>query len=220
MKLKYYFQLNWLKTLYVNFRTLPLRSAIKLPVLIFPRTRIKSLRGRVIIDGKIVHGMIKIGRCDVVSLTGADTVLSITGTLHLAGKAVIGRGSSLVVQKNATLQLGENFRITGGTTILCEKSITVGNSFLSSWDNLIMDSDHHDIVDISGRVINPPCPVTIGNHVWLGCRTTLLKGCTLPDNCIVAAGSVLTRNFTQSNSVIGGCGREQTILRQDINWKE
>ena len=218
MKLKYYFQLNWLKTLYVNFRTLPLRAAIKLPVLIFLRTRIKSLRGRVIIDGKIVHGMIKIGRCDVVSLTGADTVLSITGTLHLAGKAVIGRGSSLVVQKNATLQLGENFRITGGTTILCEKSITVGKGFLSSWDNLIMDSDYHNIIDANGALCNAPRSVVIGNHVWLGCRTTLLKGCSIADNCVVAAGSVLSGVFTEPSAVIGG--NPPRVLKHNIIWQE
>ena len=83
-----------------------------------------------------------------------------------------------------------------------------------------MDSDHHDIIDFSGKVMNPACPVTIGSHVWLGCRTTLLKGCTLPDNCVVASGSVLARAFTESNTVIGGCGKEQTILRQNITWKE
>ncbi|MBR7107976.1 MAG: acyltransferase [Lentisphaeria bacterium] len=220
MKLKYYFQVNWLKTIWFNFKMLPFKSAVKLPAVIFFNTGTGSLKGKINITPPVSHAMIKIGRCEVSHYQTKTTTLSIDGTVNFAGKASFGRGSALEVRKNGVLSIGRKFRITAGTTIICEQKISIGDEFLSSWDNLIMDSDHHDIVDISGRVINPPCPVTIGNHVWLGCRTTLLKGCTLPDNCIVAAGSVLTRNFTQSNSVIGGCGREQTILRQDINWKE
>jgi acetyltransferase-like isoleucine patch superfamily enzyme len=220
MKLKYYFQINWLKSFCFNFKKQPFKDAVKLPVVIFFRTKIRSLRGKVNITSPVSHAMIKIGRCEVSHFQARSTILSIDGTVNFSGKASLGRGSALVVGKNGTLLFGNRFRTTAGTTIICEEKITIGDEFLSSWDNLIMDSDHHDIIDFSGKVMNPACPVTIGSHVWLGCRTTLLKGCTLPDNCVVASGSVLTRAFTESNTVIGGCGKEQTILRQNITWKE
>ena len=220
MKLKYYFQINWLKSFCFNFKMLPFKDAVKLPVVIFFRTKIRSLRGKVNITSPVSHAMIKIGRCEVSHFQTRSTILSIDGTVNFSGKASLGRGSALEVGKNGTLHLGNRFRTTAGTTIICEEKITIGDEFLSSWDNLIMDSDHHDIMDRSGKIINPPRSVTVGKHVWLGCRTTLLKGCCLPDNCIVAAGSVLTKSFSQSDSIIGGCGSDQRILRRDIEWKE
>ncbi len=220
MKLKYYFQVNWLKTIYFNFKMLPFKSAVKLPVMIFAKTKISSLKGKINITSSVSHAMIKIGRCEVSHYRTHSTILSIAGTVNFFGKASLGRGSALEVKKNGHLSIGRQFRTTAGTTIICDHEISIGDGFLSSWDNLIMDSDHHDIMDRSGKIINPPRSVTVGKHVWLGCRTTLLKGCCLPDNCIVAAGSVLTKSFSQSDSIIGGCGSDQRILRRDTEWKE
>ena len=220
MKLKYYFQTNWIRTLYFNFRSFPFKDAVKMPVIIFNHTLIRSLKGRITISGPVTHAMIKIGRCDVRNWEKRTTTLAIDGTLHFSGKAAIGSGSLLSVGQNATLTLGKKFRITAGTSIICHHAITIGDEVLSSWDNLIMDSDHHDIFDQQGELLNAPRPVVIGNHVWLGCRTTLLKGCTIPDGCVVASGSILTRSFTESSSIIGGSGAAQNILKKNICWKE
>ena len=110
--------------------------------------------------------------------------------------------------------------MTAGTTILCEKSITLGDNFLSSWDNLIMDSDHHDIFSSTNELLNAPQPVTIGNHVWMGCRCTLLKGSVIPDDCVVASGSVITKAFSEKSAIIGGSGKNQLVLKSDIIWRE
>ena len=220
MKLKYYFQINWLKTFYINFSTLPLKSAIKLPIVLFYRTVIRSLKGKIIIDAPVSHGMIKIGRADVSHWQYAHTILDINGMVHFAGKATVGRGSALVVNRGGKLVTGKKFRITAGTTILCEKSITFGDNFLSSWDNLIMDSDHHDIFSITNEPLNSPQPVTIGNHVWLGCRCTLLKGSVIPDDCVVASGSVITKAFSEKSAIIGGNGKNQLVLKSNIIWRE
>jgi acetyltransferase-like isoleucine patch superfamily enzyme len=45
--------------------------------------------------------------------------------------------------------------------------------------------------------------VLIGDNVWLGRNVMLLKGTKLENNIIVAAGSVVSKEFTQ-NAIIGG----------------
>lgn len=45
--------------------------------------------------------------------------------------------------------------------------------------------------------------VTIGNNCWVGARAVILKGVVLADYCVVAAGAVVTRSFSEG-SVIGG----------------
>lgn len=45
--------------------------------------------------------------------------------------------------------------------------------------------------------------ITIGNDVWLGFRTTVVSGVTIGDGCIVAAGSIVTKDLPPY-SICGG----------------
>lgn len=51
--------------------------------------------------------------------------------------------------------------------------------------------------DIFGRI-------TIGNHCFLGMGTIVLPGVSIADDCIVGAGSVVTKSFLEPGSVIAG----------------
>lgn len=51
--------------------------------------------------------------------------------------------------------------------------------------------------DIFGRI-------TIGNNCFLGMSAIIMPGVTLADDCIVGAGSVVTKSFLEPGSVIGG----------------
>lgn len=51
--------------------------------------------------------------------------------------------------------------------------------------------------DIFGKIV-------IGNNCFIGENSIILYGVTLADNVIVAAGSVVTKSFRDSNIIIGG----------------
>lgn len=51
--------------------------------------------------------------------------------------------------------------------------------------------------DLYGKIV-------IGNNCFIGQNSTILYGVSLADNIIVAAGSVVTRSFNDSNIIIGG----------------
>ena len=218
MKFKHYFQTSLLKSLIFNFRILPFKDAVKLPVLLFRNTHIGSVKGRIEIAAPIKHGMIKIGRCNICGMEKSPTTLSVDGVLRFNGKATIGSGSVIWVNKTGELIIGKNFRITGRTSIYCRKKITFGDNNLISWDNLFMDSDQHDILDENGNILNPDKEINIGSSVWFGCRCTVLKGCSIADNSVIASGSILTHSFSEPNSIIGGSGSGQKVLRSGIFW--
>jgi hypothetical protein len=46
---------------------------------------------------------------------------------------------------------------------------------LISWENLFMDTDAHKIIQ-NVIIINGPEKIIVGNHAWIGCRCTILKG--------------------------------------------
>lgn len=89
-----------------------------------------------------------------------------------------------------------------------------------SCDILVMDTDFHKITELSGnKILNPPAPIIIGDHVWIGCRTTILKGVEIADNAIIAAGATITRSITDKNVIYGGSGKDAGIIRSDVEWK-
>ena len=46
--------------------------------------------------------------------------------------------------------------------------------------------------------------ISIGSNSFLGMRSTIMLGVTIPNNVIVAAGSVVTTSFQEENIIIGG----------------
>lgn len=205
------------KMLYVNFKCLPFKQAIKLPILLSWRCVITELSGRIIINSDITPGMIIIGYGNVGLFNGTkpSTILKIEGILEFDGKANIGYGSKLDIGKTGTLKLGRNFSISAATSIICHKSIVIGNNCVLSWDILFMDTDLHEIKDTNGNVINEPKEIIIGDNVWIGCRCLILKGTDIGNGNVIAANSTLTKSYQQQNCVLTG----DKVLKQDITWE-
>lgn len=205
------------KTLRFNLHYFPLKTALRLPVFVSHRTFLRELHGKIILPEKVNTAMIKIGFGDVghYDRKRSRSIWQVSGTVAFGGKASIGHGSKLSVRGNLTL--GADFNMTAESTIVCAHQISFGNDCLLSWDILIMDTDEHPIINQDGIRTNPDKPILVGNHVWIGCKCTLLKGTEIPNNAIVAAGTLLTSAFSGENQVIGG--NPPAVLKSDVRWE-
>ncbi len=205
------------KTLRFNFHYFPLKTALKLPVFVSHRTFLRELHGKIMLPEKVNTAMIKIGFGDVghYDRKRSRSIWQVSGTVAFGGKASIGHGSKLSVRGNLTL--GADFNMTAESTIVCAHQISFGNDCLLSWDILIMDTDEHPIYNQDGIRTNPDKPILVGNHVWIGCKCTLLKGTEIPNNAIVAAGTLLTSAFSGENQVIGG--NPPAVLKSGVRWE-
>ena len=90
----------------------------------------------------------------------------------------------------ASLVVGDNCGFSG-VTIGCFKEITIGNNVLCGANTLITDSDWHT----NDPRVGPPQSVIIGNNVWLGYGSIVMKGVTIGENTIIGAGSVVVKNI-------------------------
>ncbi len=205
------------KTLRFNLHYFPLKIALKLPVFVSHRTFLRELHGKIMLPEKVNTAMIKIGFGDVghYDRKRSRSIWQVSGTVAFGGKASIGHGSKLSVRGNLTL--GADFNMTAESTIVCAHQISFGNDCLLSWDILIMDTDEHPIINQDGIRTNPDKPILVGNHVWIGCKCTLLKGTEIPNNTVVAAGTLLTSAFSGENQVIGG--NPPAVLKSDVRWE-
>ena len=106
--------------------------------------------------------------------------------------------------------------MSGNSSIICQKDISFGNDCLLSWDILVMDSDFHKILNRQDETVNAPSPIRIGNHVWIGCRSSILKGVQIANHTVIAAGAVITKTLPDAHSIYGG---NNLKLKSDIDWK-
>lgn len=100
------------------------------------------------------------------------------------------------------ITIGDFVLISPGTRITAGDKIEIGNSVMMANSVYITDSDWHGIYDRSHRA-DTISPVVIHDNVWLGDRSTVLKGVTIGENSIVAAGSVVTKDVP-ANVVVAG----------------
>ena len=122
--------------------------------------------------------------------------------LHCGGVVSLQRGIRIVVD-SGRLTIGHGTNVNGlGTRILCAESVTIGEGCTFSWDVQILDTDFHAIT--SDGVEQPSvAPITIGNRVWIGTRAVVLKGTTVGDGAVVAAGAVVTKDVPPHAGVAG-----------------
>jgi acetyltransferase-like isoleucine patch superfamily enzyme len=118
-----------------------------------------------------------------------------------SGMVSIQRGCRVVVD-GGTLRIGHATNVNGLTKIFCRESVTIGADCTISWDVQIMDTDFHALT-IDGVSRPMTAPVTIGDRVWIGTGALVLKGTTIGDGAVVAAGAVVTGDVDPGTIVAG-----------------
>lgn len=104
---------------------------------------------------------------------------------------------------NSNISVGNNCRINGAY-IHAQKEIEIGNNCVIAAGVSIMDSNGHEVISsdrTQGRDI--PQAIKVGNNVWIGLNSIILKNTLIGDNCIVAAGSVVKGEFPENSLIMG-----------------
>lgn len=118
----------------------------------------------------------------------------------------------IILMKNAKLNLGSGY-INYGLKIRCFKEITIGENVAISENFTIWDSDAHEII---GHQSESAQPIKIGNHVWIGVNVTILKGVSIGDGAIIAAGAVVTKDIP-AKCLAGGVPAK--VIKENMEWK-
>lgn len=218
MNLKILKSINIFKTLYYNFKFLPFSEALKLPIAVGYNTTIYNMQNvRVVGGGRFafsfglpINSFIDKRESSIFDFRGKTTIY---------GRCVFGSGSKVIVDKDGEMEIGEGFVCSGGCNIECHRKITFGKNCVLSWNITMLDTDFHPIYDGEGKFLNPNKPITIGDKVWIGCRSTVLKGVTIADNVVVASNSTISKNIMKPNTVVCNDSSEIKYIKDNIKWE-
>lgn len=201
--------INWLRTIYFNFRTLPFKQAIKLPIYIYGKPLFNNLSGKILLKCPIKKGMIKINKiCPYApSLQTLDSQINIAGTLVIRGNVLIGCANKILVAHGGTLELGNYAHITDFCNIDCWNNIVIDDGTTIAHRCQIMDFDHHFVLNMNTlRICNNSHPIYIGKQSWICNSVTITSGVRLPNFTIVASNSLVNKDFSEvgENILLGG----------------
>lgn len=219
--LKNLFIHNWCAILYFNFKMLPFKQAIRLPFDFYGKVRFVNLDGTVKLNTSNLRiGMIKIGAQGTDMFPKAETVLNINGSIEIEDRLVLGMGSSIISLKGSSLVFGHNVILGAKNLIYCEKAISLGDNFLTSWDCQIMDSDTHKVIDIDTGNYNMTCQdVNAAKNVWLGNGVIVNKGTKFPSNTIVASRSLCNKDYTKFGQYCVLAGSPAKVVATNKKWE-
>jgi len=103
---------------------------------------------------------------------------------------------SIFVEKNGRLTIDNNSGFSG-VSIYCANQISIGRNLFCGGNVSIWDTDFHPLKS-EDRIENrldqiKTKPITIGNEVFIGANSIILKGVSIGDCSIIGAGSVVTK---------------------------
>lgn len=206
------------KTVIFNFRYLPFRDAIRFPFVLSHRVVLQRMSGNVQLVGKVRFNRVRIGFHENPQFDHEKNraVWNNRGTVIFRGTAFLGNGSS--ISNTGSLDLGDNFQMSGNSSIVCKEDIAFGEDCLIAWGCTFLDGDAHSIYSLeSGEKVNGNRPIRIGNHVWFGMNCVVLKGAQIGNGCVVAANSCVTRVVPGENAVVGG--NPTRVIKEKIRWE-
>ena len=174
--------------------------------------------------GKIYHTVIGNGNMiKVEEETKLDkTTIRIRGNnnrIIFGKKCYVGPDCSFWMEgDNITIMIGDMTTFTRKVHFCAQENdqrIVVGQDCMFSNTIVVRTSDSHPIYDESGKRINPPKSVSIGNHVWVAPNSCIYKGAIVNDGAIVGSNTLVTKVIPANSLAVGKPAR---VVKKNISW--
>lgn len=123
------------------------------------------------------------------------------GSACLSSSSRLSSGCYLWVAEDADFKIGTNTTINVNCIISCREKITIGKNVMVGPYTTFYDCDHvyRTENDMSSAGYKT-APVTIGDNVWIGAQVSILKGVTIGEGSVIAAGSIVNKDVP-ANSI-------------------
>lgn len=138
------------------------------------------------------------------------------GSTFTFGNGLVLNGDGITTARRMRIVVSEGGRMSFGdysgissSSVWCKKEISIGNHVNIGAECMIIDTDFHssdwrDRADRNVDVQNAKsAPIHIGDFVFIGAKSIILKGVTIGDKSVIMAGSVVNRDVP-ANCIAGG----------------
>ncbi|MEX2976144.1 DapH/DapD/GlmU-related protein [Serratia fonticola] len=173
------------------------------------KVEIKGIKNITLDNGTLIIGLKNVGH---VSNT-TPTYLNIRGKLICSGSTSFGRGCRIDISEGAFFEIQGGY-IGPENDFIIYNGIEVGKGCNISWGCQFLDDDFHSIDYENKKERNKK--IHIGDNVWIGCNSSILKGTHIAKGCVVAANAVVSGIFLEEGCLIAG--NPAKVIKRNISW--
>lgn len=216
-------KVNWVKTLYFNFKMFPFSIARKLPVFFYGSIKFTSLKGEITIKAPIKSGMVGFGQpYEMTTRSCGIAELFLEGNMIIKGHVAFSKDVFLYIKHNAHFEIGHLSTIASKSKIICTHKIILGSFVQCGSETQFLDTNFHPLINTQSGIQYPMSfPINIADYVYTGSRVTIMKHTVIPSFCTIASNSLTNKNYTSlgKNTLIGGLPAK--LLKENISrdWK-
>lgn len=96
------------------------------------------------------------------------------------------------------------------------KKIVIGDDCMFSKEIEFRTGDSHSIIEKDTKKrINFAQDIVVGNHVWIGAYSKILKGISIGNNSIIGTNSIVTKSIPD-NCIAAGI--PASVLKTNVDW--
>lgn len=139
---------------------------------------------------------------------------NVRGKLVCKGGLSFGRGCRVDINEGAVFTSFGGY-IGPENSFIIYNGIIIGKDCNISWGCQFLDDDFHHLNFENKKTKNKV--INIGEHVWIGCNVSVLKGTQIASGCVVAANSVVSGDFLEKNCLIAGTPAK--VVKRGITWE-
>lgn len=206
------------RSLLINIRVFGFGGGVRIPVLFANNVRVRGLgRGSMRVADPSAFG-VRIGFGGSLGISRNRALVSVVdgGIVEFKGRASFREGTVIRLD-GGHLEFGRGFTSNKNCGFYCCREMSFGDDCVLGWNVTFRNSDGHAIFGPDGQLSNAPSDVRIGSHVWIAANVDVFKGANVPDGCVVAANSLVTKDFDEMNSLIGGIPAK--VIRRGVSWE-
>jgi acetyltransferase-like isoleucine patch superfamily enzyme len=149
-------------------------------------------------NGKLRLGYPLAGTITYASYSRSVIKLGRNSRIIVNGNVAIAPGASINVKDNGTLVFEGDAVIAHNLTLICERSVTIGQGTHISWNATLIDSDGHQFICRDNQKARIPySPLRIGDQVGLQMNVQIPRGVTIGRRAVIGAGTVVRRNIPE-----------------------
>lgn len=201
---------DWVTFLKYNFFSSKVKKGAKIPLLNMKHCVVQMDEGSEL----ILNARLKLGEKQVrKSCLETRILLEKDAVMKVDRPFTVYAGSYVRVVKGGGLYLAGNGFINENVQITCGDRIEIGTGCFVGRDVIIRSYDAHQIEKEGYKV---SAPIKIGNNVWIGQRAMILKGVTIGDGAVIAAGAIVTKDVP-AHSVVAGVPAK--VVEENISWR-
>ena len=204
----FYLSVNWLKTIYFNFKMFPFKTAQKLPVFFYGPVKFSALTGNIKIEAPIKTAMVGFGqKFEFPTVPKGVAELSLKGILCFKSNAHIGLDCTLSIAEGAYCEFGFMGCLGSNVKLICTEKIIIGEWCGIGYNSQVIDTNSHPMKNTeTGQIYPMSSAIELGNYNAFSNSVSIMPGTITPNNCVIASHSLCNKDYRSlgENILIGG----------------